>query len=128
MQFYISNIEKNTKENDAFRRVVATGQHAQVVLMAIPPGGEIGQEVHEITDQFFRVEGGEGTVIVDGQEHAISDGSAFLVEAGMQHNVINTSPNTTLRLYTIYAPPHHTKGVVHATKAEANADTDDHIG
>lgn len=124
---FIGNIEKLTLENTNFRQVLFTGQHAQLVLMSLAPGQEIGEEIHEIVDQFLRIEQGEGKVIMDGQESLIKDGDAFIVPAGTRHNVINTSSSEPLKLYTLYSPPHHKDGTVHKTKAQAEADSKDHI-
>jgi len=117
MKGYIANIETATVENEDFRRVLYTGHNAQLVLMSIPAGGEIGQEVHQL-DQFLRVEVGEGKAIMDGVETAISAGFAILVPAGAQHNIVNTGEES-MKLYTVYAPPAHQDGVVRATKEEA---------
>ncbi len=127
MKGFVGNIEELTHNNTNFRQVVYTGQHAQIVLMSIPPGGEIGMEVHEIVDQFLRIEEGEGKVIMDGEEQPIKDGDAILVPAGTQHNFVNTSSAKDLKLYTIYSPPHHKDKTVHKTKADADKDTEDHI-
>lgn len=121
MKGFITNIEEVTKANSHFRRVLYTGHHAQLVLMSIAPGSEIGMETHFENDQFFRFESGAGKVIIDGHEHEVSDGYAVIVPAGAQHNVINASPTEPLRLYTLYSPPHHKDGLVHATKEEAEA-------
>lgn len=127
MKGYKENIEKLTVDNDYFRHVLYTGQHAQLVLMTIKPKGEIGQEVHETTDQFFRIETGEGKVLIDGEESNVQDGDAVIVPAGSEHNIINTSSDEPLKLYTIYSPPHHKDGIIHKTKEEADADTEDHL-
>ena len=127
MTGFIGNIEKLTLENDNFRKVLYTSQHSQLVVMSIVPNGEIGMETHEIVDQFLRVESGEGRVIMNGEGHEIGDGSAFIVPAGTEHNVINTSSTEPLKLYTIYSPAHHKDSTIHATKAEADADKEDHI-
>lgn len=127
MTGYLQNIEEITLENEYFRQVLYTGQHAQLVVMSLKPGEEIGLEVHGIVDQFLRVETGEGKVIMNGEERAIKDGDAFIVPAGTQHNVINASLEKPLQLYTIYSPPHHKDGTVHKTKSEAEADTQDHL-
>ncbi|GMU74320.1 MAG: hypothetical protein AMXMBFR44_5170 [Candidatus Campbellbacteria bacterium] len=119
MKGYIENIEAATIANTDFRRVVYTGKHSQLVLMRLRPGEEIGSEVHEGVDQFFRFEKGEGKVVIDGAEHAVRDGSAAVVPAGAQHNVVNTSATEDLHLYTIYSPAEHKDKTVHATKAEA---------
>lgn len=127
MKGFVTNIEKDTLENSNFRKVLYTSQHGQVVVMSLLPNEEIGMEVHLDTDQFFRVDSGEGKVIIDGEENTISDGFAVVVPAGAQHNVINTSSEKALKLYTIYMPPHHKDGTIHTTKAEAEADEEDHI-
>ncbi len=127
MTGFIGNIEKLTAENNNFRQVLYTSQHTQLVVMSIEPGGEIGTEIHEIVDQFLRIESGEGKVIMNGEETSIKDGDAIVVPAGVQHNFINTSQTEPLKLYTLYSPPHHKDGTVHKTKAEAEADTEDHI-
>ncbi|MFA5934406.1 MAG: cupin domain-containing protein [Candidatus Paceibacterota bacterium] len=127
MKGFVKNIEKETLENNNFRKVLYTSTYGQVVVMSLLPNEDIDMEVHEDTDQFFRVDSGEGKVIIDGEESIISDGFAVVVPAGSQHNVVNTSSDKSLKLYTIYMPPHHKDGVVHATKAEAEADTEDHL-
>lgn len=116
---FVTNIEKDTLENDNFRKVLYTSKHGQVVVMSLLPNEEIGMEVHETVDQFFRIDSGEGKVIIDGEEAKIEDGFAVVVPAGSEHNVINTSSDKPLKLYTIYMPPHHKDGVIHATKADA---------
>jgi len=127
MTGYVGNVEKLALENTDFRRVLFTGQHEQLVLMNLLPNEDIGEEVHEIVDQFLRVEAGEGKVIIDGEEKAVSDGDSILVPAGAKHNLINTSDKNPLKLYTVYAPPHHKDGTTHKTKADAESDTEDHI-
>ena len=117
MKGFVDDIEELTGENDDFRRVLYTGKHMQLVLMALQPGQEIGEEVHDDGDQFFRIEEGEGTVTIDGVEHAVEDDEAIVVPAGARHNVVNTG-SETLRFYTLYAPPEHRDGTVHATKAD----------
>jgi len=117
-----ANIEKETLENENFRKVLYTGRHSQLVLMSLAPNEEIGMEVHTDNDQFFRFEKGQGKVIIDGNEYEVTDGSAIVVPAGAEHNVINVSATDPLKLYTIYSPAHHKDGVVRATKAEAEAD------
>ncbi|MDO8576052.1 MAG: cupin domain-containing protein [bacterium] len=124
MKGYKENIEKLTLANENFRRVVYTAKHCQLVLMCLKPQEEIGLEVHEDTDHFFRFEAGEGKVVIDGVEQAVANGDAVIVPQGARHNVVNTSATVPLKLYTIYAPAHHRDGVVHATKAEAEADTE----
>lgn len=127
MKGYIANIEEATLANTNFRTVVFTAKFCQVVLMSLLPGEEIGEEVHE-GDQFFRFEKGEGRVIIDGTAHDVRDGSAVVVPAGARHNVINASASEPLKLYTIYAPPHHRDRVVHATKAQAVGDSEEFDG
>ena len=122
MKGYVTNIEKDTLQNNNFRRVLYTGHHSQLVLMSLAPKEEIGMEVHEENDQFFRFEKGQGKCIIDGNEYELSDGVAVVVPAGAQHNIINTSSAEELKLYTIYSPAHHQDGIVRATKAEAQAD------
>mgnify|MGYP001616974639 CR=1 FL=1 len=124
---FLVNIEEKTRANSLFRQVLYTGQHEQVVVMSILPNEDIGEEVHEIVDQFLRIEEGEGKVIMNGEEHVIKDGDAFVVPAGTKHNVINTSSEKELKLYTIYSPPHHKDKTVHKTKADAVADKEDHL-
>lgn len=119
MKGFKINIEETTKSNNNFRMVLYTGKHSQLVLMSLEPGEEIGMEVHSDNDQFFRFEEGEGLVVIDGNEYQIKDGDAVVVPAGAQHNVINTSLITKLKLYTIYSPPHHKDGIVRTTKIEA---------
>ncbi|MCR4329032.1 MAG: cupin domain-containing protein [Candidatus Roizmanbacteria bacterium] len=124
---YLGNIEQLTLANNYFRQVLYTGQHSQLVVMCIQPNGDIGEEVHEVVDQFLRVEQGEGKLIINGEEHMVKDGDAFIVPAQAKHNVINTSSEKQLKLYTIYSPPHHKDGTIHKTKEEAENDTEDHI-
>ncbi|MBX6367339.1 MAG: cupin domain-containing protein [Rhodospirillales bacterium] len=120
MKGFIDDIEDLTEENTDFRRVLYTGKHLQLVLMCLQPGEEIGAEVHEDRDQFFRVEEGEGEVEIDGRRSEIGDDDAIIVPAGARHNIINTG-DEPLKLYTLYAPPEHKDGIVHATKEEAEA-------
>jgi mannose-6-phosphate isomerase-like protein (cupin superfamily) len=119
---FITNIEEQTLQNDNFRKVIFTAKHSQLVLMSLKPGEEIGAEVHEENDQFVRVEAGTGEVVLNGERTAVQDGSAVVVPAGVEHNVINTSKTEPLRLYTIYSPADHKDGTVHKTKADAEAD------
>jgi mannose-6-phosphate isomerase-like protein (cupin superfamily) len=123
MKGYVTNIEKLSLENDNFRRVLYTDKNSQLVLMSLVVGEEIGEEVHDV-DQFLRIEKGTGTAILNGLSHALADGSVVIVPAGVKHNVINTG-SESMKLYTLYMPPHHKDGVVHATKALAEADTTD---
>lgn len=120
MKGFVGNIEQLTVENTKFRRVLYTGSKLQLVLMSLAPGEEIGAEVHDDHDQFFRVETGAGEVWIDGARTAIGDDDAIIVPAGARHNVVNTGSGP-LRLYTLYAPPEHRDGTVHQTKAEADA-------
>jgi mannose-6-phosphate isomerase-like protein (cupin superfamily) len=120
MKGFIDDIEKRTEQNSDFRRVVYTGKYLQLVLMSIPVGGEIGEEVHDDTDQFFRLEDGAGEVSIDGARTPLREDMAVVVPAGARHNVRNTGKEP-LKLYTIYGPPHHADKTVHATKAEADA-------
>lgn len=118
MKGYVDNIEAVTEENSNFRKVLYTGEHLQLVLMSLGPGEDIGEEVHEMHDQFFRVEQGSGEVWIDGHRSPIQSDDAVIVPAGARHNVVNTG-DQPLRLYTLYGPPEHRDGVVHRTKAEA---------
>jgi mannose-6-phosphate isomerase-like protein (cupin superfamily) len=127
MKTFVKNIEQENLNNENFRKVLYTSQHGQVVVMSLKPLEEIGLETHEYTDQFFRIDSGEGKVVIDGEESVISDGFAVVVPAGALHNVINTSRDMPLKLYTIYMPPHHVDGTIHKTKEEAEADTTDHL-
>lgn len=121
MKGFIDNIERLTEENTDFRRVLYTGHNLQLVLMAIPPGQEIGEEVHDDRDQFFRIEAGEGEIWIDGVRHAVKADDGVIVPQGAQHNVVSTG-SEPLRLYTLYGPPEHLDGTVHATVEEASAD------
>jgi len=117
---YAGSIEKQTLSNNYFRQVLFTGKYAQLVVMCLQPGEEIGNEVHANVDQFFRIEQGEAKFVFSGsQQHLAKDGDAVIVPAGTYHNVINTSKTTKLKLYTIYSPPNHPDKTVHKTKAEA---------
>jgi mannose-6-phosphate isomerase-like protein (cupin superfamily) len=120
---YVDNIEKATVANEDFRRVLYTGRNLQLVLMTLPPGCDIGEEVHVDRDQFFRIEKGEGVIRIDGTDNAVADDFAVIVPAGARHNVINTG-TAPLRLYTIYGPPEHKDKVVHRDKAQAERDHD----
>jgi mannose-6-phosphate isomerase-like protein (cupin superfamily) len=121
---YVDDIQAATLANDDFRRVLYTGKNLQLVLMTIPAGEEIGAEVHEDRDQFFRIEEGSGEVLIDGRTHEIEDDDGIIVPAGARHNIRNTGEGP-LRLYTLYGPPEHKDGVVHKDKAQAEADHDD---
>jgi len=117
---YVGHIEKATEKNKFFRKVLFTGKHSQLVVMCLKPKEEIGNEVHDNVDQFFRIEEGAAKFVFNGKErHVVKDGDAVVVPAGTYHNVINTSSDKPLKLYTIYTPPNHPDGTVHKTKAEA---------
>jgi mannose-6-phosphate isomerase-like protein (cupin superfamily) len=120
MKGYVQNIEKAAERNTTFRTVLYTAKNCQLVVMSLKPGEDIGAEVHKL-DQFFRIEEGEGKAVLDGIEHRIKPGFAILVPAGTHHNIINGSSGS-MKLYTLYAPPNHRDGVVHATKTDAEAD------
>lgn len=128
MKGFNANIEKDTIENENFRKVLYTSKHSQLVLMSLNPGEEIGMEVHPDNDQFFRFEKGEGKCVIDGNEYSVRDGSAIVVPAGAEHNVINISTTEKLKLYTIYSPAHHRDKVMHPTKEKALADSEEFDG
>jgi len=128
MKGYKSNIEKDTLKNKNFRKVLYTGQHLQLVLMSLKPKEEIGAEVHAENDQFLRFEGGKGRVIIDKTTYNVKDGDAVIVPAGAKHNVINVSASEDLKLYTIYAPPHHKDQIVRKTKESAEANDEEFDG
>ncbi|MDO8573722.1 MAG: cupin domain-containing protein [Candidatus Daviesbacteria bacterium] len=127
MAGYVTNIEEKTLQNEYFREVLFTGPHSQLVVMSLLPREEIGMEVHESVDQFLRIEGGEGKAILNGEETMLTDGSAIVVPAGTEHNIVNTSSDKKLKLYTIYSPSEHRDKTIHKTKQEALTDTEDHI-
>jgi len=120
MKGYITNIEKDSLENENFRKVLYTTNNSQLVLMSLLPGEDIGEEVHDV-DQFLRVEKGSGKAVLNGVEHDIEDGSSIVVPAGVKHNIIN-SDSSSMKLYTLYTPPHHQDQTVHKTRAAAEAD------
>lgn len=120
MQGYTGNIEELTKNNSNFRQVLYTGKYMQLVVMKLNVGEEIGMETHPSVDQFFRIEVGQAKFIVDGEETEVTEEGVFIVPAGSEHNVINTG-TSVLQLYTIYTPPNHPEGTIHATKAQADA-------
>ncbi|MCF7820212.1 MAG: cupin domain-containing protein [Candidatus Pacebacteria bacterium] len=128
MKGFNINIEKETLENNNFRKVLYTAKHSQLVLMSLKPGEDIGMEVHPENDQFFRFEKGQGKGIIDGNEYDLEDGSTVIVPAGSAHNIINTSETEDLKMYTIYSPAHHKDGIVRATKEEAEANEEDFDG
>lgn len=125
MEQYIINIEEAAIQNDMFRKVLFTAEHSQLVLMSLKPGEDIGTETHRL-DQFIRVEAGRGTAYLNGAEYSLEDGTAVIIPAGTEHNILN-SGQESLKLYTIYSPPEHKDGIVHATKRNALGDHEDHF-
>lgn len=123
MQGYLDDIERATLDNEDYRRVLYTGRHLQLVLMTLQPGEEIGEEVHEGHDQFFRIEQGQGQIVIDGQSRPAQAESGIIVPAGARHNLINTG-SEPLKLYTLYGPPEHRHGVLQPTKAD---ETEEHF-
>jgi mannose-6-phosphate isomerase-like protein (cupin superfamily) len=119
MKGFKINIDKITKDNTSFRKVLYTSKHSQLVLMSLQPQEEIGEEIHPDNDQFFRIESGQGKCIIDGNEYEIKDGDAIVIPAGAKHNIINTETNARLKVYTIYSPAHHKDKLIRATKEEA---------
>jgi mannose-6-phosphate isomerase-like protein (cupin superfamily) len=128
MKGFDIDLEKETKKNSDFRRVLYTGKNSQLVLMCLAPGEEIGSEVHTHIDQFFRFEEGEGKVVIDGVSHKVKDRSGVIVPAGAKHNVVNTSKRAKLKLYTIYSPPEHIDKTIRHTKADALAEPEEFDG
>ena len=120
MTGYSINIEDKTLANENFREVLYTGPHSQLVVMTLKPGEEIGLETHDDRDQFIRVEAGNGEAVLAGQRHKLEDGTAVVIPAGTEHNVVNTSRTEPLRLYTVYSPAEHPDGTIHRTKQEAD--------
>ncbi|MGE9314131.1 cupin domain-containing protein [Niabella sp. CJ426] len=127
MKGFNANIEQLTLENENFRKVLYTSKHMQLVLMSLLPGEEIGEEIHNENDQFFRFEQGTGACIIDGNRYSVADGDAIIIPSGAKHNVINTG-HDSLKMYTIYAPPHHKDSIVRATKKEAEENEEDFDG
>lgn len=121
MTGYFAHIEEETIKNSNFRKVLYTGKFSQLVAMSLLPGEEIGEEVHDQVDQFFRFEVGEGKAVLNGEEIVFKADDVVIIPAGVRHNIINTSASETLKLYTIYSPANHPEGTIHATKAEAMA-------
>ena len=119
------DIEALTRENEDFRREIATAEKSQVVVMTIPPGGEIGDEVHEGIDQILLFVEGEAEAVVGGETRRVGPDEMVLVPAGTRHNFVNTG-EWPLRLVTVYAPPEHEPGTVHRTKEEADAAEAEH--
>ena len=128
MKGYNTNIEKDTLGNNKFRKVLYTSKHIQLVLMSLRPGEEIGEEVHTENDQFFRIEGGHGKCIIDGNDYEIKDGDAIVIPSGAKHNILNIDNQRDLKMYTLYAPPHHKDGIVRATKKEAEDNNAEYDG
>ncbi|MDP1707356.1 MAG: cupin domain-containing protein [bacterium] len=126
MKGFVTNIEKDAVENEYFRKVLYTDERVQLVVMSLLPREEIGAEVHQL-DQFIRVEEGDGKAILDGVEHELKAGYAVVVPKGALHNIINTSADKPMKLYTVYAPPNHKDGTIHKTKADAEADLAEHF-
>ncbi|MDD2547985.1 MAG: cupin domain-containing protein [Candidatus Pacebacteria bacterium] len=118
MKKYITNIEEETLENDNFRKVLFTAKHMQLVVMSLNPNEDIGEEVHESHDQFIRIEQGNAKAILDGEEFELEDDSIVVIPAGVRHNIVNTSSQNKVKLYTIYAPPEHKDKTIHKTKEE----------
>ncbi|MFH1354125.1 MAG: cupin domain-containing protein [bacterium] len=125
MKGFVIDIEKATEENTDYRRVLYTAENSQLVVMNIQPGDEIGEEVHKL-DQFIRIEKGQTKAILDGEESEMKEGFAVVIPAGTKHNIVNTGSGE-LKVYSVYSPPQHRDGVVHRTKAEADAD-EEHFG
>lgn len=117
-----------TKANTAFRHVIYTGHHTQLVLMSIAPGDDIWLETHNGIDQFFRIDSGSGKAVIDGNEYTLSDWSGIIVPSGAKHNIINTSSTEPLKLYTLYSPPHHKDAITRKTKEEAEEDAPEFDG
>jgi mannose-6-phosphate isomerase-like protein (cupin superfamily) len=128
MKGYKINIEKETLENDNFRKVLYTGHYLQLVLMSLKPGEDIGGEVHENNDQFFRFESGTGKCTIDSTEYGITEGDIIVVPAGATHNIINTGVKLPLKMYTLYGPPNHMDGIIRGTKKEAEDDPESFDG
>jgi mannose-6-phosphate isomerase-like protein (cupin superfamily) len=126
MNGYVTNIEKESLENENFRKVLYTAKNCQLVVMSLKPGEDIGMEVHHL-DQFIRVEAGVGKAILNGNEHPLEDGYVVVVPAGTEHDIVNTSTDKEMKLYTVYAPPNHIDGKIHVTKADAEADEGEHF-
>lgn len=124
---YVNNIEKDTLENDYFRKVLNTTDKSQLVVMSLLPGEEIGEEVHKDVDQFIRIEKGKGKAVLDGEEFDMEENFAIVIPAGTRHNIINTGDGD-MKLYTIYTPPEHADGTIHKTKADALASEEHYEG
>ena len=128
MKGFKTDIENDTLGNNNFRKVLYSGSHLQLVLMSLNAGEEIGEEVHHDNDQFFRFESGNGKCIIDGNNYTVTNGDVIIIPAGAKHNIINTDSNAELKMYTIYAPPHHKDGIVRATKKDAENNEEEFDG
>ena len=126
MHGYVTNIEEASLKNEFFREVLYTAKNCQLVVMSLLPNEDIGSEVHQL-DQFIRCEAGQGKAVLNDAEHEIGDGFVVVVPAGVKHNIINTSSIAPMKLYTLYSPPNHRDGVIHKTKADAEADEAEHF-
>jgi len=124
MKGFHINIGEEAKNNENFRKVLYTGKYSQLVLMTLKPSEEIGTEVHQTLDQFFRIEEGNGKAIIDGNEYILGAEDVIIVPAGANHNIINTSDSEPLKLYTIYSPPNHQDGIMYATKQEVESSSE----
>lgn len=123
---YTINIEQETLENKNFRKVLYTSKNSQLVVMSLLPGEEIGMETHQL-DQFIRIERGKGRAVLNGKEYELNDGSAVVISAGTEHNIINISTTEEMKLYTVYSPPNHKDGTIHAVKSDAMVDEGEHF-
>lgn len=121
---YSTNIIKDTTDNTNFRHVLFTGEKTQLVVMDIPPGGEVGEEIHEHVEQILFFLSGSGEAVLEGMKQNVGMGDVVVVTPGTKHNFINTG-NESLKIYTVYAPPNHIDGRIHLTKADADADVED---
>jgi len=128
MKGFKIRIEKASRENDNFRKVLYTSSHSQLVLMSLLPNEEIGKEIHYDNDQIFSVESGHGRCMIDRIQYELKEGDVIIIPAGAEHNIINTSKDAALKMYTIYSPAHHKDGIVRATKADAEANEEEFDG
>ncbi len=126
MNAYKSNIEKETIENENYRKVLHTGEKMQLVVMSLNVGEDIPLEVHNHIDQFIRIEHGEALVIIDEEKFNLADDDVIIIPAGKKHYVKNSSQEKKLKLYSIYATPEHAPGTVHKTKEEADKAEHEH--
>lgn len=125
MKGYVTDIESEAIGNDYFRKVLFTDPRLQLVVMSLLPREDIGEEVHDL-DQFIRIEQGEGKAVLDGEEHELHEGMVIIIPKGVRHNIVNTSKDELMKLYTLYAPANHRDGTIHKTKEDAMADEDEH--